>query len=480
MRTISTLIVIVAASMRAAAGEPVVVEPAAARLARRTDGSVVWEAEWAESVEGTWSILPDESAAGGAALFCLADSQRERAEFQNAPEYPEHARGVATYRVPIPRTGSYYLAGRIQATDGCGDSMFVVVGERVGSVRYPPSRPSERVPFGAWGWNGERRRTYALSAGTVRVRVLMREDGFHVDQLALVPEGAARPDGLATTTRGPSVRQGGRLEAGLWLRSCILWPDVQPATKGALWLRSNADRPVTARASLAFPDGTVKQGTEFVCTLEADRPVALVPLDFSVARGAARRWYRVQVEVKDASGRGRTITRRRNVCRPFDWRVAGPCDITVDRRFGKALKGVQALDNGGPPRVQGGPAWQAPRFAFQFGPYGALDLARFFGELPRSSAYIATRLRVERAGAYRLVAGGDDALKLRLDGEVLFVDEDEVAMRKNLRVETVELTRGDHVLIGRVWQVHRWWDAHVEFQERDGSATSHVVGLPMK
>jgi hypothetical protein len=93
-------------------------------------------------------------------------------------------------------------------------------------------------------------------------------------------------------------------------------------------------------------------------------------------------------------------------------------------------------------------------------------------------AYLATRLHAAQPGTYALLAGGDDALQLWVDGQLVHRDEADGPFFDHLRLLPVTLTAGPHTVLARLTQQTGYWQLHLEPRAADGAPTPHLTGLP--
>ena len=147
-----------------------------------------------------WQRGSTDGASGGAAMRALPDNGTLRAGAQSSP--------ALGYQVDFPAPGNWYVWVRGRGdTDASGegknDSVHVGLNGTLGSAAA-----IARFPANAWSWSrttraGTAARLDVPSAGTHRVDVWMREDGFEFDRLLLTRD----PDQVPSGT-GPVVDAG--------------------------------------------------------------------------------------------------------------------------------------------------------------------------------------------------------------------------------------------------------------------------------
>jgi hypothetical protein len=127
-----------------------------------TDGAAFFEAE-SGVISGGMRVLDDPTASGG--KYIKADSS-----------------GLVNYQFNIPVTGTYRLAGWIQAFNGSSDSFsFSIDGKS--AVTWTLAYP--RL---AWTYDVDDGHTYTLSAGIHTLSLKYREAGAKIDRVVLVKQ----------------------------------------------------------------------------------------------------------------------------------------------------------------------------------------------------------------------------------------------------------------------------------------------------
>lgn len=479
-------------------------------LAKRADGVLLWEAEWANRLTGSFACLASEDTGGGSALWAREGTGRNNDTRYHPPGKKFMDLGVADYWVQLPEAGRYRLYMRIWAMDKCGNSCWTQINGR-GSQRYFPGGYSgaygarnhvwPESMYQRWLWIEDEGIVYDLPAGSNRLHIEVREDGFAIDQIALVPVGGKAPSGILPPTCLPTVVED---EAGLpWSDSdmstaslpvvtpfdaflamdhALLFPASAPGGSGWLTLRQNGNVPADLQVRLTSSLGTLSPYAEFTCQLTPEQPIARIPISLRLPPDAPRHTFTLRAEVRAPDTHpDLTVVRTVALTRPLEWWVLGPLNWTQDRQAGKALVKADELDVTRPlldsaPKMH----WVQAKAPDHYDAFGALDLNKVLGFQEHQVAYIATRVRVLKSGRYRIVAGGDDELRLRLDGKLVASDSDHAPLTDTLRAQAVSLEAGEHLLLGRVEQSRRWWQTFVQFRNEDGTPSSGVIGLPMQ
>ena len=484
-----------------------VVAPAV-QLAPRADGTIAWEAEYANRVTGTFAVLPSTDTSGGFALWC-----REGQGKNNTMPYQEWTdtvvdQGIADYYLEIPKDGEYRLYARFWALDKCGNSVWVGF-DTDSALTYFPGGESGRYGAGnaywpeamylRWLWIDDEGTTYRLKAGPHRFRIEVREDGVAFDQFALVPVGAPEPTGLLTPTLLPgtgawpkdvrivadrtSTRQSNTptpIDCFFAVNQRLLLPDTQPAVSGWLCLRLNDANAREVTVTLATDGGTFLPDAQLRVALSLAAPLAIVPVQATFPAGSPRRAIDLTATVTCPAWPSLKVERNCRVTRPLDWWALGPFHDSEEYQVGRALAGVTSIDPARPPLATNPRlVWTRVLAPQHYDAFGAVDLNLLFGKQENATAWLATRIRVKRSGNYLVHAGGDDTLRLELDGRRIVDEQAHTPLTASAQPFPVRLEAGDHLLVGRVEQLQRWWQMIVEFQAADGSPTADVEGLPL-
>ncbi len=493
-----------------AAPDAAVLKPAPLRLTPRADGALVWEAEWANRLSGSWECLPMKEAGGDAVLWAREGTGRRsapntlpRLKGIAVPGESPLECGVALYLLQVPRDGLYHLWMRVRPEDGCGDSCAVrfdlgptdrYPGHAIG--RYPFAIPGD---FGQWVWIHDAGRADRLTAGPHLLRVEAREDGFAIDQMALLPEGA-RPPGRTAPLEPSYLPVAARLPAWVALRhepphtesddiplvhcalaleSRLLCPEAAPAATGWLWLRSNAAARLALDVRIESDAPRLTPGEWIQATLTPDAPLLRLPVRVSYPIASLRRGHRLKVSAVSSAPAARSDVAA-VLLRPLDWRALGPFAPAADAEVAAALRATNWLDITPPPLAPRPERWRRVLAPDHYWPTGTIDLARLFGEKREFlSAWFVTRIDVRKTGIYTLIAGADDALDLWRDETLLLSASARVPLTDTLRRYTVPLEAGPHQLLARVGQQSGAWLFHLEFRENDDSPTANVIGLPL-
>lgn len=456
-------------------------------LAERTDGVIVWEAEWANRVTGSYECLPAEDTGGGFALWSRQGSGRSLQMHYHRPRKQEGDLGTAEYHFTLSAPGSYRLYMRIRAPDHCGNSCWVGMDRRRRLHCFPDGFDSDfhgqrlhwpEKMFKRWLWLEDTGRLFELDAGKHFLRIEVREDGMAIDQVALVPEAGDEPSGMQKPTMIP--RDTG--DVGL-LRLAVdhgcLPRSGEATARGHLWLRSNSATGLPLVVRLAAGSARIDPAAEVRCELGPDAPFAYLPVSVTLEDAARLQAVEVRATASTTGHEGMRISAAPcRVERPFDWRVLGPFTRTADAPLRRALMAAKTVDFG-KARVVGSREfqWNHVESPKHFGHLGAVDFTKVFGAREECVVYAATMIDVQTGGVYRVTAAGDDTMELQLDGESLVRRYAERTLTDTLRPLDVELTKGRHLLVARVEQRTGAWQMVVRIEDSDGSAADGIEGV---
>jgi hypothetical protein len=474
----------------------------ALKLTPDPNGILVWEAEWANRLLGSWACLPMEGSSQGAALWSRDGSGRSiERPFRPWPGCL-YDLGVADYLIDVPRAGAYRLLMRAWASDACGDTCWVTL-DHGWARNFPPDVRKEDLQeetpiYGRWTWLGKMGVPFHLAAGPHRLRMEVREDGLAVDQIALAPEGAAiaedapalrasvlpgqgrwpadaRLSAAARTTRDAEFFT--PFDAAVAAETHMLFPDQAPAATLWLWLRLNVPEPHQLRLSLAAPGAAVLPQAQAAVRLDAASPLARLPLRVVYPASARRCGYEVRCTVDCPDFPGLRVEHRLKLIRPLDWRVLGPLDEAQQRAAAAALRSARAVDLARPvSAAMELPGWtRLDPSHYDF--FGTILLDRALGQRESSAAFLAAPIHVERKGDYQALAGGDDTLHVRLSGARLLAQDICRPLSDALETYPLQLEAGDHWLVARVQQRIGHWEMQLEFQDQDGRPSQEVWGL---
>ncbi len=150
----------------------------ATRAVARGNGAVAFffEAEDAQTLSTEFTIRAANDSGNNQVLSLPAGIGKKK--------------GLAAYRVRVPAAGRYRVWIRAYWEGGCANSILGRIGDgRTFSI--------EDAIFGRWHWvDAVGARDVELPEGEFRFFLQGAEDGVHIDQIALFPEGGDMPTGI--------------------------------------------------------------------------------------------------------------------------------------------------------------------------------------------------------------------------------------------------------------------------------------------
>ena len=465
-------------------GELTIIRP---RLSPRADGVIVWEAEWANGITGSYECLPAKDTGGGFALWSRQGSGRSQQMHYHRPHRRDGDLGTAEYWFTLAEPGKYRLYMRIRAPDHCGNSCWVGMDRRRRLHCFPDGFDSDfdgrrlhwpEKMFRRWLWLEDAGRLFALEAGRHFLRVEVREDGMAIDQVALVPDGADEPSGVQQPTmipRGPNDV----VPVCLAVNHQCLPRSGEATAHGHLWFRSNSATGLPLVVRLAAGDAKIGPATEVRCELGPDAPFAYLPVSVTLGEPARLEVVELTATASTPCYGGMQVSAAPcRIERPFEWWALGPLDPPADALSGRILMAAETIDFRKAP-IAGRPelTWREVESPAHFGHLGTIDLVKVFGLHENCTAYLATVIEVEEAGSYRVTAAGDDTLALQCDGANVVRHEYERTITDTLRPVELKLSAGKHLLVVRVGQRAGAWQMLVRFEGRDGSVAQGITGV---
>jgi len=488
--------------------DPATVIPATPALNRDPDGTLLWEAEWANRVTGSFACLPSVGASGGVALWEREGTGRNNGLEYVPPNKPNVALGLADYYLDLPRGGWYRLLMRLWTAGACSNSCWVGVDTDTNLQYFPGGLKGrfgqahyhwpERMCY-RWLWIDDEGSVYRLERGPHRLRIDVREDGIGIDQIALVPVGRSWPIGTPASTvlpgRGkwpadvrlspdtPSTRASNvatPFDGFLAVDNHCLTPDAAPATTGWLWLRANVPDPQQLTVKLTCPGATLTPTRALRCGLSGATPFARVPLKVTFPATTERRGFALVATITSAACPGLTVVRSCRLERPLDWWAVGPLSPEQAGAVEGALLAATTVDvTRSPVLALPDLKWVRVNAPEHYDAFGAVDLGRLFGPQEHRVAYVATQIRVRASGRYSLLAASDDSLRLLCDGKTLLDLQHWAPLTDDVRRYSIALDKGAHLLVARVTQETSCWQMLVRFENPNGNPTGEVVGLVM-
>jgi len=463
----------------------VAVTPRGPKLPAPPTGAIVFEAEHFTEMNWGWEVHPDPSASGGAYLHCWEG-------MTNGPAQLEHGafnfwdvhekRGDYTrlvYHVHVPKSGNYYVLGRMWTTDThCSNAVNVGVDRD----EHEYTSMGNRTPF-RWVWSAKSRENSYLRKGDHFISIFIHEDGVRFDQFMLSEEmtydgKAYRPNYVPGTKTAWRKKKGPSFHVSFDVKSQMISPANPPEVKVVLRRLRETAGEATLRVGLAgaLPGGKDIPIAEHRVDLSKLPEVSFVPLSFSnldLVR-MSRREYLLKTELLQD---GKVIASNRvTLLRPWVWEACGPFPYYGNHSTGP-------LDGAGELSKTSKRTWR-PVEEKHIDHFGVLDFGLWCGasslHAPQDKTiYARTRIMVPETGRYLFLIQTDDQMLLWVDGRLIYrFDSDwDLPVTRAARRRRIRLTAGAHELRMRVNQTHTRWQAAVRIRTRDDDL-SHVIGLP--
>lgn len=491
----------------------------------------MFEAEHATAVSGVWELRSSPGDSGDAVLFVGEGTGRNngyrliercpttrlhgdvppglpRGEFALTPDFQTRlpvvratsGAGQAVYEFTVPRDGSYTLWARCWSMDECGNSCWVGFDDQ--SAAYFPEGNHGAANY-IWDDGSYRRWLWLrlpgvqLRAGRRRMNVDIREDGFRVDQWALLPPGAAHPQGLLepNTTVLPPEHP--------WLRADPASQLIRPGrtTAVGVWIRRGQHAAPQGQLQLTLPGGaSCEPAPETVAFAQTD---ALVNRELRIAcpAGLPRGEHEIRVRLRppDAQQEATDLSTELRLSRPFAWQVLAPLTRIRTRhssrstffRWGNTRRSYTTTGGFVPPPPTEWPAadavvrgpygtvrWQSSDDREQwFTPYGFLDFPQGLGRSVSSgTARIRTTVQAPAAGTYAVLVWADDQARVWVNGREALTRYSGGPATDEIDVAFVHLNRGPNTIAAAINQYASYWQFRIRIRKPDGSL-SGVTGL---
>lgn len=457
--------------------------PQGPELPEAPTGALVWEAEQYTDTNYGWEIHPDPTTGGGAYIHCKegvangpAQLSYHIGDFYDIRATHDYTRLVYHFRVP--KTGKYYLYGRMWTTDTtCSNSIHFAV-DRPEPYGYAMRNTT---PF-RWVWTEAFRRPIQLKAGDHFISAFIHEDGVSLDQLMLSPttvEGGQAyrvnfhpgQDTAWVKSAGPPVH------VSFDLASMVISGETPPDCKLVIRKVRPAQGPGTLRVTLLGAGAGDRdwQVGRFEMDLGKMEEVSFLPLSFAgLDLGKLeRKEYLLRAEI--TQGEEVLAQARVPLLVPFLWQAAGPFQYMTNEQNGPLDRDLSAP-------LSADKAWR-PLQEKHMDIFGVLDFGLFTSNNSahapsHQTIYARTRVHVPQTGEYLFKIQSDDYILLWMDGKRIFGQSEELPVTRSARTFKVTMTAGDHELRMRVNQIERRWQAVLRIRTADDDL-SNVTGLAM-
>jgi len=445
-------------------------------------GMLVFEAELFCEMNYGWEIKPDDTAGGGAYLYCKEGITNGPAQedYKLGNFYDVHATSAYTYvryRFRVPAAGTYYVYGRMWTTDThCSNNICVAVdkgGPQVGSM-------DNRTPF-RWIWTPMGGNPVRLAAGDHFLHLFIHEDGIRLDQFVVSPRPMDRRDDapfIANYVPGTGTAWEKDIREVLYLsfhtESQVLARDV-PFECGLFVRRL---KKVKGRGTIRVSfSGGGEEKEVFRCAVDFGvLPVlTCIPVRLRGIRveDLKRKEYILRAAALDADGK---VLARAHVVlvRPYAWEVSRMLHFIPNEADGPFDPGKEGKED---------PGWR-PLASSCFTCFGVLDFGLHtsgnWRHAPRlRTIYARTRIRVPAEGTYLMKIQSDDQMRLWIDGKEAARIDTRRPVTRNGRKVRVFLKKGTHTVLIRVNQYDRPWQAYVVFRTADDGICGITGAAPV-
>ena len=449
---------------------------------------------------GTWELRADPDSSGGAVFFVGEGTGRNNTGTYYPPR--QSFIGRAVYVIDIPEAGTYTLWGRCWSTDQCSNSCWV--GFDDGTPVYFPEGQEGAASF---VWSADRYLNWLwlklppvrLSAGRHRMRLEVREDGFKIDQWALMPAGGPQPSGKLE----PNAHPVGPEE--VWMRVDPRSRVVHAGGRDvvSVWFRKRTSRGLKGRLEVAAPEGVGVSPRRPELSLAADEVLGRIdvtlrhPEDFPRGEHA----YRFTFTPEGGGEGNRPLVAQIRLSRPFLWEVLAPLPFRggegAEHRDRMRLtvvpsspppaswpgRGDEVRGPVGSTKLSGrrgltGPVrWRKARELDRwFTPYGFLDFGQALGSVRNAKAYARTTVTAPEAGIYLFEVLSDDESCMWVNGRLVYRNPRRQPAADHYGKVSVKLKKGlnDIALAVRQWSGS--WEMRVRIRRPDGPSPRRPAG----
>ena len=428
----------------------------------------------------TWIFGPAECARVVWPMEIVAsDDDLDRPHFrlrQGANRFAARGTGLAEFVFSLAKPASVGVYLRVRYSDECGNSIRCGIDGRratnIGSVDV----------FNRWQWDRAYRR-FRLGAGLHRLTLGACEDGVEFDRVVVTadPSGPG-PQGLAglvdaETTPPPVFESMPRvsptlpgiaaLEAGASATGSIVAGEGQ-SNQLTVFAHLNGEGPANGRVVVRCSSSGIHETRPLA--LNSEKRSEIMTFDLNIrARGS----YVMPLRVEVFRGTELVHSQRIDFIRPLEWAFLGPFPDPEGK----------GLDLELPPdtdiwRLRERPAfegreWKVVRDGSCYDDFGLVDINKVFGldnvpwsrrsgARPAMVAYAVTAIRSGGSRHDVFAFGGDDDVKLWLNGSPLLEARGHTPIELNRQVVGTALRRGPNFFVFKVAQRGFYWQVLME------------------
>jgi hypothetical protein len=285
---------------------------------------------------------------------------------------------------------------------------------------------------------------------------MAKEDHVRVDQWFIAPAGRA-PRGIMKCARVPRRPQqkGPQLDVSLSRESDVI--DAEGRLRMVAWVRRSEAKPekVTLEVSPGEKGARVEPSAEISVDLPRDAFLVRVPITVRYAKDSPRSEKRLRVRLNHD---GVDLAQRRIVVtKPFRWWMLAPLNpgTDLDNRLkrGLAVDLTERHDDTAHTRTDG--KWRCPPESKLHNRYGTIAPERVLGDTTGAVAYLYTEVHSPRKQTLKAYVNNDDAVRVYVNGELLFEDDGGHPAEGYLGRANVTLKKGRNRVLVRLTQSER-------------------------
>ncbi|MHC5057821.1 MAG: hypothetical protein ACYTKD_24390 [Planctomycetota bacterium] len=428
----------------------------------------------------TWIFGPEECARIVWPMeIVTSDDDLDRPHFrlrQGANRFAVRGTGLAEFVFALARPSQVGVYVRTRYTDECGNSLRCGIDGRratmIGSVNV----------FGRWIWECAYRR-FGLGAGLHRLTLGACEDGVEFDRVVIMldppgarPQSVAGLESAATTPPpvfesmprvSPTLPRIGPVEVGSFATGSIVAGEGH-VNRITVLTRLNGRGPASGRVVVRCPSGGVYLTRPL--ELSAEKRSELMVFDLKLRpRGA----YLMPLRTEVYCGGELVYSHRIDFIRPLEWAFLGPFPDPHGEGLDIELPADADITRLPERPVLGGREWKVVRDGSCYNSLGLVDLNRVFGldnvtwsrragSHPSTVAYAVTGVLSHGSRHDVFAFGGDDDVKLWLNGTPLLEARGGTPMELNRQVVGAALRRGANFFTFKVAQRGFFWHVLME------------------
>lgn len=430
---------------------------------------MIFEAEWAHTLQGLWRFVRNPEYSGGISLEVPDPHARK-------DPLPEDLT-QASYYIKIDESAHYTLWGYCAWDDSCGNSFY---------TRYDQGK---RAVFGnsggkAKGWHWAKGVTLFLEKGTHSLEIQYREDGPMVDVWMLVPdrdfvpEKQYRPDKQSLASAPNLLKTLPPITAYATYEETEI---VKPGKHLNLFVHLSNNHGVFKDAQLHIEtpwEEDVYHALDLGAGQRVYQETIRVPIPASVKRADHNLTAHVLVDNADVPSQDLVVIRA------YDWYFLGPFHNQDRKGFETSFIPEPEVDLEG--RYKGSDGWCSwihPAEGTMYDEFGLIDFFKILGTHTWATGYAYTRLFAEEAKTVTFLVGVDDTLTVWLNGEEIFAREYYRPPWKDGTAITAPLKKGENTILLKVCQglernkkTNSYWGMFFRITE-DGAPATGVWGM---